>query len=331
MNDLTSLERIKPNLPKFVIDGLFAPQHAAATPSSEKAPRRKQVEQAPTSACDRGDVTTPARQCSRKGTRVTCEKKRSTCSSVKRQPKSSGMASKAQRTFSANRKAKPTAKSFDLGTNEPADAQSSSDNPDEESGPEGDDGGDKGIAREACATSAAVACVPEDDYTFHFEYPAVEVKASLQNKGDSGDGLFAKRDLLLYEAFPIIGAGITDDECSMLKESGMDTHLFATAAGVIDGHPRRSPYRRVANRGARIAFKLNNPSTTKPNCVRLGMWVVVAVNKIAAGKELLIAYAPGSSETYKRSRYTKSPQYFPSMTSCCVVDAEDDCESECVY
>jgi hypothetical protein len=54
------------------------------------------------------------------------------------------------------------------------------------------------------------------------------------------------------------------------------------------------------------------------------MWAVVAVKKIAAGEELLMAYSQGANETYKTSRYTKSPQYYPSMSSCGDADESDE-------
>jgi hypothetical protein len=121
-----------------------------------------------------------------------------------------------------------------------------------------------------------------------------------------------------------MGAGIDESECASLQASGLDTHLLPTAAGVIDGHPRRSPFRGVGNRGASIAFKLNAPTSTKANVVRLGMWAVVAVKQIAAGDELLMAYSQGASETYTMSRYTKTPQYYPAMSACVDADESDE-------
>jgi hypothetical protein len=80
----------------------------------------------------------------------------------------------------------------------------------------------------------------------------------------------------------------------------------------------------VGNRGASVVSKINTPTSTKANVVRLGMWAVVAVNKIAAGDELLMAYSQGASESYTTSRYTKTPQYYPAMSACGDADESDE-------
>jgi hypothetical protein len=324
MHELTSLERIKPILPRFVVNGLLIlPQQtntatpSLATPFAKSSPSQQSRPSSSKRSSKTSRVAKPKRHAG-------------ACSAVKPNAKPT--------TISANRKTKPLTKSYDLdvGANKPARAQQASDDD-----PDGSDGSNNSdvhdaddtetdderpvpgvpIASEACATSSRAKCIPEDDYTFHFEYPGIVVKPSLQKNGDSGDGVFATRTLELYEAIPIMGAGIGDSECVSLQADGLDTHLLATAAGVIDGHPRRSPFQRIGNRGASVAFKINAPTSTKANIVRLGMWAVVAVKKIAAGEELLMAYPKGANETYKTSRYTKSPQYYPAMSSC--ADAEE--------
>jgi hypothetical protein len=337
MNEFTSLERLKPNLPKFVIDGLFSPaqeqsQDNASVKStkqtvSEKTPRAKEprckrAQATPALACDRSDDATPTR----KGNAGACKK--ILCASKSVKPKRPS--TMARTTISVNRKPRPAAKSFDLvGANQPSECVSRSNTDDDDDGSDSDSDAQErmpAIAREACAASATAKCIPEDDYAYHFFYEGVEVKKSLQGNGtsDSGDGVFTTREFEPFEAFPIIGASISESECAALRESALDTHLLSTSAGVIDGHPRRSAHNRVGNRGASIVSKFNSPTSSKPNVVQMGMWAVVA-RKVRSGEELLMAYPKGAHEKYRVSRYSKTPQYYPALGACCDSDAEDAC------
>ena len=146
---------------------------------------------------------------------------------------------------------------------------------------------------------------------WHVEWPALEVKDSEQD-GNAGMGVFARRQLQPWESIPIIGIPLSENSYQTLKRQELNTHVSFTRNGMVDGHPRHTPFNGIGGHGQYISSLVNEPSRRKPNLVMRGNYLIVA-RFIHAGEELLVSYGPKYEHGYPVSRYALEKQHFDAL------------------
>jgi hypothetical protein len=161
-------------------------------------------------------------------------------------------------------------------------------------------------------------CSDEDDdeagaANFYMDFSQLCVKPSEQNDGDAGLGLFATTPLQPWNAIPLVGRSVTDDECEALVQRGDGRYLVETPGGTVDGNPSILGHRGIGYRGAAIWAFANEKSAGKPNCTFMGAFLVVA-KAVRAGEELTVGYGPDYvRQDYVASHYCKNAQHFPQL------------------
>lgn len=132
----------------------------------------------------------------------------------------------------------------------------------------------------------------------HWEWPGLEVKASLQSKY-AGSGVFATEKLPKGTSIPYFGRELNVEALQALPPEKRTHIAFGKTNCYFDGHPESSSgptWNGIGERGLWIAAMINegsiSPKNVKLGCCK-GKPCFIALRDIRPGEELLTSY--GSS------------------------------------
>jgi hypothetical protein len=142
---------------------------------------------------------------------------------------------------------------------------------------------------------------PTDTGDGNFVWNELDVRASSQSGGTSGNGVYARMKISKGTFIPIFGLPVANWE----TYSHMQSHGWEKRRGrqggklLLDGHPSHFPHGGVGYFGLAIGMMVNEPSGLQaPNCIfRLNS--VLVQEDLEAGVELTVHYGDGYPRPYE--------------------------------